>query len=393
MNRDQNQTNSNDLDSLLKEFQDLTASSAASDVNNQEINRNVGAVNQQNLQERTSVPTESRVSNDNPTVGNVSGTSVTHPVQQPVVQPRPVVQPTAPVQQSVPASQPVQSAASEVRPAPIPVTPVVAPQPVAAAPVQQPAPMPQPAVSAVQSVQQPVATPAQLQETPEPEVISGGENGNVGNTGDNGKKGKRGKKGKSGNNNLLIIIIFVLVGAFIFCIPMINNYLKDNKTKASAPTATPSATPTADSGEDNEEDENKELVLTCNLPEQSIAENQVVRETYKYYYVDNKITKFETIYRRIYDENTDITSADYISKQNVCGSLSTNYANIVGYTATCGEKDKTFTITNTYDLIKFTNPTKVKIGTEEVTLQSSVNYEDDINTVRTAREQAGATCK
>ena len=377
----QNNTNNNqDLDSLLKEFQSLSSTSSEKPVENTpnvEVQPAAQSIQQPNP--------SSEVTNMMGTQQTVTSTSInnTQPVNQPNV---------------------AMDSMNQVKPSVSNVNFVNSQQPV------------QPMNSGV--VQQPQATPAiGAVQTPNPAVdmsvlnekvdvypgmnVTLNPNGegtpsnnipdNTGDHNDGGQNNNLESQNNSGNNksNLMFMVaIFLIIGAFILFIPKIDSFLKKKPGMEAKPTPTATAKPTNKPVADKEKEKN----LTCTLPSTDTSSTSTI-EQYKYYYKDGKVTKLETTTSKKYLVVDDTTRTNYTADQTTCSTLATSYANILGFAASCEEKDNTFTIKNSYDLANFVNPTTITINGVPTTLMSDVNFGDDINTVKENIEMLGGTCK
>lgn len=190
------------------------------------------------------------------------------------------------------------------------------------------------------------------------------------------------------NSNLFIIVIFLIIGVFIFFIPKISDFLSNKPRKETKPTATPVVTATA-----TPTSELKEQKLTCTMPEVVVNDMNSNQTIYRYHSKGGKVTKLERVFKNVFTTVDDANTASYTETKNTCDTLATKYAGITGYTVACEEKDNTFTVTYAYDLEHFVNPTEIIVGTETEKIESPAIYGDKIETVKEKMEAAGATCK
>lgn len=213
-------------------------------------------------------------------------------------------------------------------------------------------------------------------------------NGTDNNDGQNNNLSTQNDSGNNKSNLMFLIVIFLIIGAFILFIPKIDSFLKKKPGMEAKPTPTATAKPTNKPVADKD----KEKTLVCTFPI-TVTNDTSTEVTYKYYYKDEKITKLETTTNKKYLIVDDTTRSAYTVDQVNCGTLATDYANILGFAASCEEKDNTFIIKNSYDLANFVNPTTITINGQQKTLKSDVNYGDDINEAKELAEMLGASCK
>lgn len=381
-NPQNNTNNSQDLDSLLKEFQSLSATTPEKPVEsapNVEVTSVTQPVQQPNSTLETMNVVESQPNVAATPVNNVQSVNQQNVVVDNIAQ----VNPSASNVNSVNPQQPVQ-----------PTNPGVVQQP-QSAPVIGAVPTPNPEVD-MSVLNEKVEVYPGMNVTLNPNGEGTSLNNmpdNTGNNNDAGQDNNLGSQNDSGNNksNLMFMVaIFLIIGAFILFIPKIDSFLKKKPGMEAKPTPTATAKPTNKPVADKD----KEKTLTCTLPTNATANANTSTEiTYKYYYKDGKITKLETTTNKKYLIVDDTTRAAYTVDQTNCGTLATTYANILGFAASCEEKDNTFIIKNSYDLANFVNPTTITINGEQKTLKSDVNYGDDINDAKELAETLGATCK
>lgn len=192
--------------------------------------------------------------------------------------------------------------------------------------------------------------------------------------------------GNNKGNLVFMIVIFLIVGLFILFIPKIDSFLKKKPGMEAKPTPTPTAQAT------NKPVEKKEKITVCTMPSQP-GDNVETQVKYKYYHENGKITKLEETTEKKYLLNDETTKSAYSNDQIVCSSLATTYANILGYATSCEEKNNTFIVKKLYDLKSFINPTVITINGTQETITANVNFDDAIESVKEDMELQGATCK
>lgn len=389
MNENPNtQSPNNDLDNLLQEFQSLSATpeepkkEETTPVNTEGTEPSTVAANPSVEATPEVVATPQDVTTPAPEVASdvtpAAPTVPTTPQAEPVT-PAPVQPETAPVTPTVPSQEPVSN--------PTPVTPTVSePQGAPATPAATTTTQASPVTPTPVATAQPATNVAPTSEvTPTP----GADNGNTGVPGTETPMTPSNDSNKSGGkgNLVFIIVILLIVGIFIFFMPKINEIFDKKPGKESKPTPTPTAPATVTSTP------NLESKITCTEPETTVSETQKNQNLYRIHYENNKVTKVEKIFKNIYADTVDTTDTNYVSTQNTCGSLSTTYANITGYSVVCEEKDKTFTVTYAFDLESFVNPTQITINGNTEEIKSDIKYGDDIETLKANLEGQGMTCK
>lgn len=364
----QNNTNNNqDLDSLLKEFQSLSASSEVQP----EVNKTVSEQPQM-------VVSQSQVSNVNE---QALASNVTPTGQQASQQTVNMSQMSSQMNVGELNNVAVNNNQSSSTLGQTPMTPqsVVAPQ---STPVSELKPSNPEIDMSVLNEEVPVH--------PDMNVTldsDGGDKNPVdltnNNTSDNGQDNNF---GNNKGNLIFMAVIFIIIGAFILFIPKIDSFFKKKPGMEAKPTPTPTAQAT------NKPVVESEKTVVCTMPVQA-ATNLETQKKYKYYYKDGKVTKLEVTTDKKYLALDETTQAAYTNDQNVCSTLATTYANILGYAASCEENNQTFSVKNSYDLVNFVNPTTITINGVQQTLTSDVNLNDDIETVKENMTNQGATCK
>lgn len=334
----QNQNNNNDLDSLLEEFQSLS----------------------------TPVETPKPIETN-----NQGGVSNVPPIQTEPVQPNIPVQPV----QNVQPIQPVQSNIVQ-QPSVQPIQPT-SPQPIKDETLK----------SGLNNEENEMIHPdmqvklndlhSQVPAAPEIPTTSG--NGTNETNSDNQGGGK--------NNLLFMIAIFLIMALFIFFIPKIDDLIKNKPGLEAKPTPTPtaSAKPTATP-------EPKEEKMECSMPD-AINGDVTTKTSYTYHSLNDKVLKTKKTVVTSFANIEGANQALYNQTKLTCNSLATTYAGVAGYTVTCEEKDNSFTIVYAFDLKSFTNPTTMTINGQQEIIQSDINLNDDIKTVKANMEVNGATCK
>lgn len=314
-NNPQNETNQNDLDSLLKEFQSISSKPE------EETSAMAG-----NVAPSVEVPTPVQQIQSEPVLNETIGTSTIPPVA-----------PGVPTE--TPSSQPVK----------ITSEPVI---------------------------------------NPNLNVDLKSDSGDLVESNKETDQADLGNDGPSKGSIIFIFVLFLVIGLFIFFIPTISDFFRNKPGRETkpTPTATAPSTPAATPAE-------QEKKLTCTMPEETVSAYRTTKTAYKYYYNGTKISKVEKIYTNSFSEVTDANRSEYESTQNTCKTLATTYAGITGYAVTCNEANHVFQVSYAYDLLSFVNPTQITIGDKVETIQSDVNYEDDINQVKTKMEAQHAVCK
>lgn len=184
------------------------------------------------------------------------------------------------------------------------------------------------------------------------------------------------------SNIIFMVIIFAILGLFIMFMPKIDSFFNRKPGMEAKPT--PTATPTPE--------ENKEKIITCTMKKE-IGTNLENQKSYRYYYKNNKVTKLEEINVKKYLLVNETNQSTYNTEQATCNTLATTYANILGFSSSCEETDNSFIIKKSYDLSTFINPTTITINGKAETIAVSVNFGDDINTIKSKVTASGATCK